>query len=426
MVTEPTLWRRGAFRWIVAGETLSQLGDSSFQIVLAWLVLTTSGSPATLAGVFVAAAVPRGALMLLGGAVTDRWSPRTVMLICHLGRALAVAALTISAAVGALRIWQFIAVAVMLGVADAFFWPASSSITPSLVAPGQLTRANAVTSVGEQVGGLVGPVLGGVLLAATTPALAIGFNAATFMVAAATVATAPKRGPIPPASTGSKPVRRLLHDLHEGLTHAVRDPTVRVVLLLVGAATLSYSGLFAVGLPALARHYPNGSVVLGLMVSAWGVGQLIGAVSAGVTGLPRRWGLLIIVMTITEGTAFAVLGLITTDVLAIVVLAVLGIGVAYSTDVALPTFVQSQAPERLLGRINSIINLPRVLLEPVSIAGMGLLLEVNLRLTFLIAALPMLLVGVRLALSATARGLRSDPPSPVAAQPSARRHRRAQ
>jgi hypothetical protein len=60
------LWARESFRWVTGGETLSLIGDSNFQIVLAWLVVTISGSPATLADVLVAAAIPRGVLMLLG------------------------------------------------------------------------------------------------------------------------------------------------------------------------------------------------------------------------------------------------------------------------------------------------------------------------------------------------------------------------
>ncbi len=404
-MTVPTLLKRGPFRWVIGGETLSQVGDSSFQVVRAWQVLTMSGSATTLAGVLVAAAVPRSVLTLLGGALTDRWSPRTVMLICHLGRGLAVTSLTACAAAGALRTWQFLIVALILGVADAFFLPASSSILPSLVPAEQLFHANAVTTVCEQVGGFVGPVLGGVLLAVAAPALALSFNALTFMVAAGTVAIAPRRRPDPDADDPSVPIRGLLLDLREGLTHAMRDPRMRVLLLLVSAATLSYSGLFAVGLPSLAQQYQSGSIVLGLMVSAWGVGQLTGAVSAGITGLPHRWGLLIITMTIIEGAAFAILGWVPAYQLAIALLAALGFGVAYSTDVALPTFIQTHTPERLLGRINSVIHLPRVALEPLSIAGMGLLLETDLRLTFVVAAMPMLLLGTGLSFSRTARRL---------------------
>ena len=69
---------------------------------------------------------------------------------------------------------------------------------------------------------------------------------------------------------------------------------MRIVVLLVGAATLSYSGLFTVGLPALARSFRGGPLLLGALFAAWGLGQLVGVLSAAVTGLPRRWGLLII------------------------------------------------------------------------------------------------------------------------------------
>lgn len=417
---------RGPFRTVVVGETVSLVGDSSFQIVLAWLVLETSGSAATLGGVLVAAGVPRGLLTLLGGALTDRWSPRTVMLVCHLVRGAALTALTVAATYGVLHTWQFLVAAVVLGVADAFFWPASSSIIPTLVADEQIPRANAVTAVSEQVGGLIGPAVGGILLAATSDELALGFDAVTFFVAAGTIFTAPRRGggaaPSPdgherqdregeqqsaPAGSVAGLLAGLLDDLREGLRHAIQDPSVRVVLLLVGASTLTYSGLFAVGLPALARHYPEGSVVLGLMVSAWGFGQLVGAVAAGITGLPERWGILIISMTLIEGTAFAVLGFAPSAVLAVGILAVLGVGVAYSTDVALPTFIQTQTPGPLLGRVSSIVNLPRVALEPLSIAGLALLVQVDLRLAFLVAALPMLLVGLGLSMSPAARQLRS-------------------
>ena len=407
-MSAPTgLWGRGPFRWVVSGETLSLIGDSSFQIVLAWLVLILSGSPATLAGVLVAAAIPRGILLLVGGAVTDRWSPRTVMLVCHLARGAAMATLTASAATGRLQTWQFLAVAVGLGVADAFFWPASASILPSLVSTAQLPRANAITAVGEQVGGLVGPVLGGLLLAVTTPTAALAFNTLTFAVAAATIARAPACPRAAHGGTRPQPVRAMVRDLRDGVGQAVADSRIRIVLLLVSAATLSYSGLFAVGLPALARTSPNGSVVLGLLVSAWGLGQLTGALLASITGLPRRWGLLIIIMTFCEGAAFAVLGIAPTYLIAIPLLAVLGVGVAYTTDVALPAFVQGQTPAHLLGRVNSVINLPRVALEPASIAGMGLLVQVDLRLTFVVAALPMLLVGIALGLSPTARRLQT-------------------
>jgi hypothetical protein len=153
------------------------------------------------------------------------------------------------------------------------------------------------------------------------------------------------------------------------------------------------------------------------MLTAWGLGQLVGAASASITGLPRRWGLLIITMTIIEGACFAVLGFAPHYLVAAALLAFLGIGVAYSTDVALPTFIQTRTPPQLLGRVNSVINLPRVALEPVSIAGMGALAVLDARWAFALAAVPMLLVGVGLATSSTARRLSTSAPQALDIDP---------
>ena len=100
-------------------------------------------------------------------------------------------------------------------------------------------------------------------------------------------------------------------------------------------------------------------------------------------------------MTRCEGTAFAVLGLLPQLWLAVTVLALLGFGVAYSRDVALPSFIQTRTPSDILGRVNSVLDLPRSALTPVSIALMGLLATWNPHWCFPTAALPMLAVGVR-------------------------------
>jgi hypothetical protein len=244
--------------------------------------------------------------------------------------------------------------------------------------------------------------LGGALLAGTSPALALGFNAATFFLAAGTIMTAPKTGR-PGGDRASS--RELLAEIRAGIAHAAHSTDVRVVILLVTAATLSYSGLFAVGLPTLARGMSHGSLALGVMISAWGLGQLTGAVAATITGLPRRCGLLIITMTFAEGTSFAALGFVPHYLLAATLLALLAIGVAYSTDVALPTFLQIRTPRQLLGRVNSIISLPRSALQPVSITAMGALALLGVRWTLVLAAIPMLIAATLLASSATARHL---------------------
>lgn len=394
-----------AFRRVWAGETLSMLGDYSFEVAFLWLVLQHTGSTALLAAVLVVQAVPRGLLMLVGGAVTDRVSPRAVLFACHLTRAGAVVALAVATAAGQLQTWHFFALGVIAGTAEAFSVPAGGSILPMVVPRADLAKANAWVGFGEQGGRLAGPLLGGVLVTVFGTTAAACFNAATFLVAAATLARLPAERTRRDAETGTATALR--RDIADGLAYARRNREVRAVLLLISAATLAYAGLFTVGLPALAATYPDGSLTLGILVSAWGLGQLLGSVSAALTGLPARWGLLIIGMTLCEGAAFAVLGFAPTAWGAGAVLVVLGFGVAYSSDVALPAFIQSRTPTEFLGRVNSVVFLPRTVLEPVSIALTGLLVATDVRWAFVLAAVPMLAVGIRLAFDSEARALRA-------------------
>lgn len=148
---------------------------------------------------------------------------------------------------------------------------------------------------------------------------------------------------------------------------------------------------------------------LSILVACWGAGQLAGAVSASVTGLPSRWGLLIVAVAVCEGLSFLVIGWTSSLPVACAFFVVLGLGVAYAIDVAIPTCVQVATSADLLGRVNSIINLPRVLLPPISIGVMGALAAASVRLPFFFAAAPMLLAGAALSVSGATRRLSIQP-----------------
>ncbi|MDN5769157.1 MAG: MFS transporter [Humibacillus sp.] len=396
---------RRRFATVVIGEGVSMIGDAAFEIALAWTVLRLTGSISALAVVLLFQAVPRGVLLLLGGAVVDRHSARAVMIVAHGVRAVALAVVAFIAATGTLSLWHLAGLALVMGVSAAFFSPASESIVPSLVERDELAQANAVRGLFEQTALIVGPVIGGVVISVASIWVVLGFNALTFVVAAFTLLVAPKSAR---ASGGALSPTEILRQIGEGLGHARRSHEVRLVLIVISAATLSYSGVFAVGLPVLATSM-GGASALGLMVAGWGAGQLVGALAAAVTGLPRRWGLLIIGMTVVEAAMFTTLGLVSTPWTGAGLLFLTGIGVSYSSDVALPTFIQTQTPRHLLGRINSVIGLPRVVFEPVSISILGLALSRSTSWGFGLAALPVLVAGVVLACDPRARALSTHP-----------------
>jgi hypothetical protein len=367
-------------------------------------VLTISHSAATLAEVMVCNAACSGVLILVGGAVTDRWSPRRVMICSHLGKGVLVSLLCVLASAHAVHIWACFAIAAAFGIADSFFWPASGSILPSLVTAEELPRANALVSVGEQTALFIGPVIGGLVVSAFSPAPVFALDGVTFFAAAWAVTLAP-RTTSGAGCTEQWSVRALAASVRAGLAYVRGKSDIRSILILITASTLAYSGLFAVGLPAFAHALGRGALPLGILVASWGAGQLAGAVSATVTGLPSRWGLLIVGMSVCEGLSFLVIGWTSSLPIACALFVVLGFGVAYASDVAIPTWIQVSTAAPILGRVTSIMNLPRVLLPPVSMAVIGALAVVSVRLPFFFAAASMLAAGAALTITGATRQL---------------------
>ncbi len=222
------------FRAVTGGEVLSMLGDFAYQVAFAWLVLSATGSAVTLAAVMICNLVPNGLLILVGGAVTDRWSAKHVMFCSHLSRGLLVSGLCAVTLTGSVRIWQFYAIAAAFGLADAFFWPASGSLVPLLVDAGDLPAANAVLAAGEQVAMFAAPLLGGTVMTAFSPSAVLAVNAVTFFTAAVTAMRAPAA--VSSRQDQRRPARGLLSDITAGLFHACRAAEVRAVLVTVSAS----------------------------------------------------------------------------------------------------------------------------------------------------------------------------------------------
>src|SRR6266516_4940497 len=161
--TLPRPWsvlRSSAFLKLWLGTSLSLFGDFFSYIAMAWLVLQLTGSSLALGTVLVVQALPRAVLMVVGGALADRFSPRVTMLGSMGLRAAFVAPLAVLVLTGRVQMWEVYGIAVVFGVVDAFFMPARNSILPRVVADRELEPGNAVLNVTAQASVILGPVLG--------------------------------------------------------------------------------------------------------------------------------------------------------------------------------------------------------------------------------------------------------------------------
>ena len=373
------------FRLLWIGQAISQLGDPLQAVALAWLVLARTDSAVALSTALLALSAPRVALMLLGGVLSDRLSPRRVILWADLARAAATACLVLLAFAPSGPLWlpTLCIVLLVFGSASGLFSPAANSITPRLVPPEQIQAATSLRQATPQVAFLVAAPLGGALVAAAGPALALGVNAGSFVVAAmATIAMRPQMGqPGTETRNGTGGSRAggagsVLREALEGL-HTVRQLPWLTAILAIETTLALLSGPVNVGLPLLAwegTDPDSGAQGYGLLLAGLGLGHLIGMLAVGAMPRLRHRGALYCFLLAAQGLLFS--GLVAAPLLlAVAYMAVAGVlnGVLLAMFFSL---VQSTVDQARLGRVMATVNLAYNGLGPVSQAAAGPLEQV--------------------------------------------------
>ena len=138
-----SLLRRPGFRWLWLGQTLLFAGVQFWFVAVTWLMLQRTGSGTSLALVLMAAALPRGLLLLLGGVLSDRHPPRTMAVRAGWILAIATGVLTLLASRDALDLGPVLVLAAVFGAAEACLYPAALALLPRLLEDRHLGRAHA-------------------------------------------------------------------------------------------------------------------------------------------------------------------------------------------------------------------------------------------------------------------------------------------
>lgn len=377
-----------AFRLLWLGEGVSLLGDQFALIALPWLVLQLTGDAFAMGAVLAVAGVPRALFMLFGGALTDRFSPRRVMLVTNLARMVLVAALAAAILAGQVQLWMIYLFALLFGLADAFFYPAASAIVPDILPREQLQIGNAITQGTAQLSVFVGPALAGLVIAffgqgqsaTAVPelrgiGLAFAIDALTFLFSALMLKLMPAGRP--PAAQSDQDVWAAMR---EGLSFVATDETLRTVFLIVAALTVLGVAPINLGVPVLAdERLSGGAAAFGLLMSAYGAGSLSGIILSGLlpAAPPRIFGPLLLGLVSLIGLLTMGLAFVSTLPAAALLLALMGVLDGY-TIIQFTTWLQLCTPEALIGRVMSLLMFAFVGLAPVADVLVGALIEWDL------------------------------------------------
>jgi MFS family permease len=272
--------RRREFRLLFSGQAVSVLGDRMAILALAFAVLEIGGSASDVGLVLAAGAFPLVATVLAGGVVADRASRRAVMVVADLARIASQGAMAALLIAGVAEVWMLALLAGVTGAATGFFSPASTGLLPEVVLAEQLQPANALRASAISTGEILGPLVGGVLVAAAGAGWAIAIDAVTFAVSAACLATL--RVPTRVAARRSS----FVAELREGWVAFRSRRWVWTFVAYFAIVNLLWGAWGALG-PIVAERDLGGAAAWGTVLAAVGVGALAGSLLAAHVK-PRR------------------------------------------------------------------------------------------------------------------------------------------
>ena len=401
------------FRLLWIGEGISLLGDQFYLIALPWLVLLLTGNALAVGTVLAIAGIPRAVFMLLGGALTDRFTPRKLMISSNMVRFVLTGLLAVLVLTGLIQTWMLFAFALVFGLADAFYYPAQTSIVPQLVSKDQLQAGNVMIQGTATLSIFIGPVLAGAMISRldggsvhsmTGIALAFALDALSFLVSITMLSQMKIKAGL---SAVEKAAEGVLASIRVGLLYVWRDATLKIVFGLVAGINILIVGPVFVGIPVIAKlRFIEGAAAYGLIMSAFGGGSLLGIALAGMLPKPspKKLGTVMLSVISTMGIALIVIGIAPSTLVAALASSVMGAANGYN-NIMLITWLQKRIAPALTGRIMSLVMFASLGLNPISTAVSGALIGLNATALLVFAGALMTIFTLSAAFSPAVRNL---------------------
>jgi len=335
------------YRYLWGGQVVSGMGNQMTRIALPYQVYVLTGSTLAVGLLTAVQLLPILAFSLGGGAIADAVDRRRLLLITGSGLALCSLALAWLALSGSRSLLAILAVAFVAASLAAIDQPARSSAIPRLVPAARLPAAIALNQLNLQTASIVGPAVGGIVIATVGLPAAYALDVVSFSAAIGTLLAI---SPLPPLD---RAVRPSLNAILEGLRFARRRPLILSTFAIDLNAMIF--GMPTSLFPALAVSvFGVGAVGVGLLAAAPAVGAFLGAFLSGWVTTVRRRGRAVIVAVLAWGAAIVGFGLATFSFpLALLLLAVAGTADVLSA-VFRSTIVQLETPDELRGRVTAI------------------------------------------------------------------------
>ena len=360
------------FKVLLTSQGISSLGDAVSFTALPLLVLALTGSGFAMGIVGAVQTLPDLVFGMIAGALADRSDRKRMMLLADLGRAVLTALIPISIALGGPTMAVILLVAAPLSILRSFFLASYTASVPAVVGWGQIGRANSYFEAIYSVGFIVGPAIAGVLASTIGPGPTLGIDAVSFAFSAIGLFFVRRdlRAPV------ERLRRPLLKEIREGIDYIAGDPTLRSAILFWGAVSILTAPLVSALAVHITRDLRYPPSILGLVLTAYGVGTVVGALVSARRG--TRGSVAPFLLGGTLVTAAALIVLAMTPEVPVMVMVAIASGVAQS--MVLLTYLTLRtvySPDALLGRIGSTARTISLGLQPIGLLVGGALIDLT-------------------------------------------------
>ena len=347
------MWVDRSLVRLLIGEFVSSIGDWLYLVALLVIVYDKSGGDTVLLGIVGAARIiPYVLLSVPAGIAADRYDRRLILLSTDLARGAIMLGLALLVALDG-PLWAVVGLAILATCFSSFFGPTIGAFLPSLVGDeSRLGPANSAWSSLDNLAFIIGPAIGGLLIAASGLALAFLLNAVSFVLVAVVLWRLPSTRGSAGSAASPAPTSSLTPEAPVEPPRASLRPVLVPILglgLLNVVGSFAFGGLSILTVVLAGSAFGSGEEATGYLNAAIGVGGLVGAVVAGALVLRPRLAPPLLGGAALIGLGFAALGLVGSLGPALVAMAVASAG-SLLVEVVDATIFQRVVPDEVRGR----------------------------------------------------------------------------
>ena len=384
------LARNRDFKVLLVSQGVSALGDAVSFTALPLLVLALTGSGVAMGVVAALQALPDLLFAMVAGALADRSDRKRMMFLADLGRAGLTALIPLSVWLGGPTMGVILLVAAPMGLLRGFFLAGYTASVPAVVGRSQIGRANSIFEAIYSTGYIVGPAIAGLLAATIGPGPTLAIDAVSFALSAVALWLVRRdlRAPV------DRPRARLVTEIREGVDYIAGHPVLRTAIAFWGLLSITTAPLVAALAVHVTRDLGLEETVLGLILTAYGIGTVAGSLVAS-RATHRPVGPILLGGSAVMGAML--LAVSVNDAVPVLLVAALVSGIAQS--LVLVTYITLRtvlSPDALLGRIGSTARTISLGLQPLGLVAGGILIDATDGSTT-IAVLGAALVGLAIA-----------------------------